>query len=336
MSEVMSQHPNIAIIATGGTIAGRGAAGSNMSSYDAAVASVADIIASVPGLEDVATVSGCQIANLPSKNITDDDILMIGRCIQEVLADSKVDGVVVTHGTDTIEETAYFCNLTLKTEKPVVFVGAMRPMTALSADGPINLYDAVRVASCKDARGKGVLLVMNGEIYSTRDVTKSNTFRANAFSSPFGPLGLAVEGRELFYRIPARSHTTASEFNILDIARLPNVQIIYSHSSVTARMVKSLVDAGDIAGIVYAGTGNANVPDTLIAALGQARDKGLQVVRTSRTGSGSALRNTDPEDARLGFIVADDQNPQRARLLLSLALTRTQDPKLIQSIFERY
>jgi glutamin-(asparagin-)ase len=336
MPEAMSQRPNIAIIATGGTIAGRGAAGSNMSSYDAAVASVVDIIASVPGLKDIATVTGRQIANLPSKNMTDDDILMIGRHIQEVLAHRDVDGVVVTHGTDTIEETAYFCNLTLKTEKPVVFVGAMRPMTALSADGPINLYDAVRVASCKYAGGKGVLLVMNGEIHSARDVTKNNTFRANAFSSPFGPLGLAVEGRELFYRVPARSHTAASEFNISDIARLPNVQIIYSHSSVTARMVQSFIDAGDIAGIVYAGTGNANIPDTLIPALGLARDNGLQVVRTSRTGSGSALRNTDTDDEKFGFVVADDQNPQRARLLLGLALTRTNDPKLIQSIFERY
>lgn len=333
MTNATKPHPTIVIIGTGGTIAGRGAAG-NTSSYEAAVLGIQDVVAAVPELDRLAAIRGEQIMNLPSKNMTDRTMIDIARSVARIAA-SDADGVVVTHGTDTIEETAYFLNLTIKSGKPIVLVGAMRPSTSLSADGPINLYDAVRVACSKDAAGKGVLLVMNGEIHTARDVTKRNTFQADAFESPYGPLGLAVEGHELFYRAPTRAHTLASDFDIADIVSLPNVQMIYGHSNVSDVAVRAFIDDA-VEGIVYAGTGNANLPDALIPALQAARAAGIHVVRASRTGSGSAVRNADPDDLKNGWIVADDQNPQKARLLLALALTRTRKVSELQSYFQKY
>jgi glutamin-(asparagin-)ase len=334
MVDPHKRRPTIVIAGTGGTIAGRGAAGPNTSSYDAAVLPIQDIIAAVPDLARLADIRGEQIMNLPSKNMTDRNVIDIAKSVAR-LAASSADGVVVTHGTDTIEETAYFLNLTLKTAKPVVFVGAMRPSTSLSADGPINLYDAVRVACSTDAAGKGVLLVMNGEIHTARDVTKRNTFRTDAFGSPYGPLGLAVEERELFYRAPTRAHTLASDFDIAEIDTLPNVQVMYGHANVSDMAVRAFIDGG-VEGIIYAGTGNANLPDALLPALKAARSAGIHVVRTSRTGSGSAVRNPDAADLESGWIVADDQNPQKARLLLALSLTKTRQEKELQAYFQRY
>lgn len=323
----------IIVVGTGGTIAGRGMAG-NISSYDAAVLGIQDIVASVPGLDRLASIRGEQIMNLPSKNMTDRHMLDIARHIARFAA-SDADGIVITHGTDTIEETAYFLNLTIAADKPIVLTGAMRPSTSLSADGPLNLYDAVRVASSADAAGKGVLLVMNGEIHAARDVAKRDTFRADAFESPYGPLGLAAEGRALFYRAPTRAHTRTSGFNIADISSLPNVQIVYGHSNVSNLAIRAFIDGG-VEGIVYAGTGNANIPDDMLPSLKAARAAGIHVVRTSRTGNGSALRNPDPIDEELGLVVADDQTPQKARLLLALALTISRKTEDLQAIFERY
>ena len=328
-----ARRATIVIAGTGGTIAGRGATG-NTSSYDAAVLQIQDIVAAVPNLDRLADIRGEQIMNLPSKNMTDRDMIQIAKNVAR-LASSDANGVVVTHGTDTIEETAYFLNLTIKTAKPIVLVGAMRPSTSLSADGTINLYDAVRVACSKDAAGKGVLLVMNGEIHAARDVSKCNTFQTGAFESAFGPLGLAVEGNELFYRAPTRAHTLTSEFDIADIDNLPNVQVIYGHSNVSDLAVRAFIDGG-VEGIVYAGTGNANLPDALLPALKAARDAGIHVVRASRTGSGSAARNPDDADLRDGWIVTDDQNPQKARLLLALALTRTRKAEELRTYFRKY
>jgi glutamin-(asparagin-)ase len=334
MTTSTKPRPTIVLVGTGGTIAGRGAAGANTSTYDAAVLQIQDIVAAVPELDGLAAIRGEQIMNLPSKNMTDRAMIDIAKSVARFAA-SDVDGVVVTHGTDTIEETAYFLNLTIKSGKPIVLVGAMRPSTSLSADGPINLYDAVRVACSKDAAGKGVLLVMNGEIHTARDVTKRNTFRTDAFESPYGPLGLAAEGHALFYRAPTRAHTLASDFDISDIASLPNVQVIYGHSNVSDLAVRAFID-GAVEGIVYAGTGNANLPDALMPALKAARAAGIHVVRASRTGSGSAVRNPDADDLKNGWIVADDQNPQKARLLLALALTRTRKVSELQGYFRKY
>jgi glutamin-(asparagin-)ase len=333
MPDSPARRAHIVIAGTGGTIAGRGAAG-NTSSYKAAVLRIEDIVAAVPGLDELAEIRGEQIMNLPSKNLTDHNMIEIAKNVARFAA-SEADGVVVTHGTDTIEETAYFLNLTIKTDKPIVFVGSMRPSTSLSADGPINVYDAVRVARSKDAVGKGVLLVMNGEIHTARDVTKRNTFKTDTFESPYGPLGLAVEGHELFYRSPSRAHTLASEFDIAGIESLPNVQVVYGHSNVSDLSVRAFIEGG-VEGLVYAGTGNANLPDAVMPALKAAREAGIHVVRASRTGSGSSIRNPDDADLKNGWIVADDQNPQKARLLLALALTRTRKPEELRAYFRKY
>jgi glutamin-(asparagin-)ase len=325
--------PTIIVAGTGGTIAGRGLAG-NTSSYDAATLRIQDIVAAVPNLERLADIRAEQIMNLPSKNMTDREMIEIAKNVARFVA-SDAHGVVVTHGTDTIEETAYFLNLTIRTAKPIVLVGAMRPSTSLSADGPLNLYDAVRVACSKDAAGKGVLLVMNGEIHTARDVMKRNTYRADAFESPYGPLGLAVEGHEIFYRALTRAHTRASEFDIGDIDGLPKVQVVYGHSNVSDIAIRAYIDGG-VEGIVYAGTGNANIPDALMPALQAAVDAGIHIVRASRTGSGSAVRNPDAADLTGGWIAADDQPPHKARLLLALALTKTRRVEELRTYFHRY
>jgi glutamin-(asparagin-)ase len=327
------KRPKIAIAGTGGTIAGRGAPG-NSASYDAGIIDIGSILEAVPGINDLADIHAIQVMNLPSMNMTDEKMIAIAKEIAS-LAASDVDGIVVTHGTDTIEETSYFANLTVKTEKPIVFTGAMRPSTSLSPDGPINLYDAVRVACNANASGKGVLLVMNGEIHTARDVTKRNTYRSDAFESPYGPLGLAVESQCLFYRIPSRLHTFASAFDISDIGNLPNVQIIYSYSSVSDVAIKAYIDA-KVEGIVFAGTGNANVPLPVRSALRAAQEAGIRVARTSRTGTGSALRSPDAADSEYSWLVCDDQNPQKARLLLALALTRTRRVSELQKFFCDY
>ncbi len=328
-----NKRPKIAIAGTGGTIAGRGAPG-NSASYDAGIVDIGAILEAVPAINDLADIHAIQVMNLPSMNMTDEKMISIAKAIAS-LAVSDVDGIVVTHGTDTIEETSYFANLTVKTEKPIVFTGAMRPSTSLSPDGPINLYDAVRVACSANASGNGVLLVMNGEIHTARDVTKRNTYRSDAFESPYGPLGLAVESQCLFYRKPSRLHTSGSAFDIGAINGLPNVQVIYSHSNVSDVAVKAYID-GNVEGIVVAGTGNANVPFAVRSALRAAQDAGIRVARTSRTGAGSALRSADSADSEYGWVVCDDQNPQKARLLLALALTRTRCVSELQNFFRDY
>ena len=334
MAEHHIRRSRIAILGTGGTIAGRGNNGTNTTSYNAAILSIQDIVSAVPELARVADIRTEQLLNLASKNLTDDDMIEIAKTVSHV-ASSEIDGVVVTHGTDTIEETAYFVNLTVKTAKPIVFVGAMRPSTALSGDGPINLYDAVRVAGNPNAAGKGVLLIMNSEIHTARDVVKSNTFQVSAFRSPYGPLGLAIENDELFYRVTARAHTLTSEFDIEDIDALPNVQVLYGHAGVSDRAIYAFIDGG-VEGLVYAGTGNANVPDALLPAFRAARDANIHVVRVSRTGSGSSIRQPDATDLEIGFIIADDQTPQKARLLLALGLTRWRNPEMLRTLFRRY
>lgn len=330
---VKAKRPVITIIGTGGTIAGRGAPG-NSASYDAGVMEIGAVLEAVPGLDTIAEIRSCQIMNLASMNMSDEKMVFIAREIARI-ASSDADGIVVTHGTDTIEETSYLANLTVRTDKPIVFTGALRPATSLSADGPINLYDAVRVAASKDAAGNGVLLVMNGEIYTARDVTKRDTHRSDAFESQFGPLGLAVEGDCLFYRRPTRRHTSTSDFDIESIVDLPNAQVVVSHSSVTDVAIEAFIKAS-VQGIIFAGTGNSNVPISVRSALRRAREAGIHIARTSRTGNGSSIRSPDPVDTEYDWIVCDDQNPQKARLLLALALTKTRNTEELRAIFRAY
>jgi L-asparaginase type II len=220
--------PNVMILATGGTIAGSGATSTTTVGYTAATVGVQQLIAAVPELAKIANVKGEQVFQIASESMTNAHWLMLGKRVNALLAQPDVDGIVITHGTDTLEETAYFLDLVVKSRKPVVLVGAMRPSTALSADGPLNLYNAAIVAGSRDAVGKGVLVALNDQIHSARDVTKTNTSTPDSFKTPeLGLLGYIQGGKAFFYRTSTRKHTSDTEFDISNIAALPQVDIVY-------------------------------------------------------------------------------------------------------------
>ncbi|MDR3073487.1 MAG: asparaginase domain-containing protein, partial [Deltaproteobacteria bacterium] len=231
--------------------------------------------------------------------------------------------------------TGYFLNLVLKSEKPVVIVGSMRPGSALSADGPLNIYNAVIVASDKNSVGKGVLVVMNDEIHSARDVTKTNTVKVETFRSLYGPLGSIIEGKPSYYRTLARPHTMQTEFDIDKLTTLPEVGVVYAHGNMSRAPYDAFAAAG-VKAIIHMGTGSGSIADYMAPVLKELRAKGILIVRASRTGSGPVVRNGEAKDDELDYIVTDDQNAAKARILLSLALTKTKDTKELQKIFWKY
>ena len=327
---------NVVVLATGGTIAGAGASAANSATYQAAKVGVEQLIAGIPELSKLANVRGEQVMQIASESITNDNLLQLGRRVSE-LADSKdVDGIVITHGTDTLEETAYFLNLVEKTDKPIIVVGSMRPGTAMSADGMLNLYNAVAVASSKEARGKGVLVTMNDEIQSGRDVSKMINIKTEAFKSAWGPLGMVVEGKSYWFRMPAKRHTMDSEFDIKDIKSLPDVEIAYSYGNVSDTAYKALAQSGAKA-IIHAGTGNGSVSSRVVPSLQALRKDGVQIIRSSHVNAGGfVLRNAEQPDDKFDWVVAHDLNPQKARILAMVALTKTNDSKELQRMFWEY
>jgi L-asparaginase len=328
--------PNIVILATGGTIAGSGKSSTTTVGYQAATVAVEQLIQAVPELKKISNPRGEQVLQLASQNITNDDWLKLAKRINELEQQSDVDGIVITHGTDTLEETAYFLDLTTKGPKPVVIVGSMRPSTALSADGPLNLYDAVLLASSKDSVGKGVLVCLEDQISSARDVTKTNTFTTDTFKSPdLGFLGYIQGDRVAFYRSPSRKHTTETEFDIANLDKLPIVEIAYGYENVSRTVVDALA-AAKVDGIIYAGVGDGNPNKINEEALADARAKGILVVRSARVGNGIIARNNEVDDDKRDFVASDNLNPQKARILLTLALTKTKDTKEIQRMFFTY
>ncbi len=328
--------PNVTILATGGTIAGTGSSSTTTVGYTAATVGVQSLINAVPELAKVAHVTGEQVFQIASENMGNEQWLVLAKRVNVLLAQSNVDGIVITHGTDTMEETAYFLNLVVKSRKPVVLVGAMRPSTALSADGPINLYNAVLLAGSPDAVGKGVLVAMNDQIHSARDVTKMNTSTPDAFKTPeLGMLGYFQGSRAFFYRQPIRKHTVDTEFDISDLKTLPQVDIAYGYANVGPVVVDALVAAG-AKGLVHAGVGDGSLAAKVLPSLKGARAKGVVIVRASRVGQGILARNGEANDDALDFVVADTLTPQKARILLMLALTKTQDTRAIQRMFYTY
>lgn len=331
-SSLAAAKPNIYILATGGTIAGSSASATE-GNYTAGSKGVEDILSAVPQLGDLATIKSEQISNIGSQEMNDEIWLKLANRVSELLTKNDVDGVVIVHGTDTMEETAYFLSLVVKSKKPIVLVGAMRNADSMSADGPLNIYNAVSVAADKNAREKGALVVMNDEIHAAREVTKTNTTNVAAFASPnSGKIGTVNYGTVNFYMAPLRKHTVASEFNIKDIKALPRVDIIYGHAQDSGDLVDAAVQKG-AKGIILAGVGNGNLYSDLQAALAKASEAGVIVVRSSRTGSGSTSVGSEVDDAKLGFLTADNLNPQKARVLLMLALSKTSDKAKIQSFF---
>ncbi len=328
--------PNVVILATGGTIAGAGVTSTTTVGYTAAVTAVDKLISNVPELSRIANVSGEQTAQIASESMTMDIWLTLAKRVNVLLAQDNVDGIVITHGTDTLEETAYFLDLVVKSNKPVVLVGSMRPGTAMSADGPLNLYRAVILAGSKDAIGKGVMVMLNDTINSGREVTKTITDRVDTFQTPIsGALGVFSGDQPVFYRKSLRKHTTETEFDVTHLTKLPRVDIVYHYAGNAGTMIDAAVKA-DAKGIVHAGTGNGSIGKAEYPAVENALKEGVVVVRSSRTGSGIISRNGEANDDKYGFIASDNLNPQKARILLMLALTKTTDVKEIQKMFWEY
>ena len=331
--------PLIVMLSTGGTIAGRGGSPTALSEYKAGAIEGSELVEAVPEIKQFAEVQVEQIGNIGSTNMNTSIWLRLAARINEIFAtNSKVAGVVITHGTNTLEETAYFLNLTVKHDKPVVLVGAQRPATAISADGPLNLLSAIRTASSPEAGSKGVLVVMNDEINGARDVTKSNTYRAEAFrSGELGLLGYVDTDKASFYRASTKRHTANSEFDVGGLSSLPNVAILYSYAEADTAPIKALGEAG-VDGIVFAGTGAgglSNVERAAISALGvNPTNQRPVIVCSNRTGNGRVIPRKE-YDAE-GMVAADNLNPQKARVLLMLALTKTRDLGEIRRIFSEY
>ncbi|BAX54991.1 L-asparaginase 2 [Photobacterium damselae subsp. piscicida] len=327
--------PNIKILATGGTIAGAGQSATE-SNYTAGKVGVDALIAAVPDMTKIADISGEQVVSIGSQDMNDEVWLKLAKRVNELLAQDDVDGIVITHGTDTMEETAYFLDLTVKSKKPVVLVGAMRPSTAMSADGPVNLYNAVVAATDEDSKGRGVLVTMNDTIFDARDVTKTNTTSVNTFQSPnFGPLGYIHNSDAKYQRSPERKHTTETVFDVSKLTSLPKVGIVYNYANASDLPVKALIDA-KFDGIVSAGVGNGNLYHTVFDQLEKASKDGIMVVRSSRTPTGSTTLDAEIDDAKYGFVASGTLNPQKARILLMLSLTQTKDYKDVQKMFQYY
>jgi L-asparaginase len=328
--------PNVVILATGGTIAGTGATSTTTVGYTAAKVGVDALIAAVPELKKVANVRGEQVMQIASENMNNDAWLKLAKRVNTLLAQSDVDGIVITHGTDTIEETAYFLDLVVKSKKPVVIVGAMRPSTAISADGPINLYNAVLLAGSKEAVGKGVLVALNDQINAGREVTKTNTSTMDTFKTPeLGFLGYIQGNKPYFYRQSTRKNTVDTPFDIMNLDKLPQVDIVYGYANMNPIALNAFVAAG-AQGIIHAGVGDGSLNNSVVPALTEARKKGVVIVRSSRVGQGIVARNGEADDDKLDFVVSDTLNPQKARILLMLALTKTTDTKEIQKMFWEY
>ncbi|AJC93430.1 asparaginase II [Campylobacter volucris LMG 24379] len=331
---IVEAKPKIAILATGGTIAGSIDSAVATTGYTAGVVGVDALIKAVPQIQDLAVIEGEQIANIDSKDMTNEIWLKLAKEVNKLLK-SDVDGVVITHGTDTMEETAYFLNLTVKSDKPVVLVGAMRPSTAISADGPKNLYNAVALAVDPQAKNKGVMVAMDDRIQSARGVMKTHSLNVDAFSSPdMGDMGYIVDGKVFFYNTNPKLHTKKSPFDVSKLKELPKVDILYSYANDGSGVAAKALFENGTKGIVVAGTGAGSIHDYQKDVLKELLKKGLKVAVSSRVVSGRVA--VSEADAKLGFIDTGDMSPQKARVLLMLALTKTNDPKKIQEYFLKY
>jgi len=331
--------PLVWVLSTGGTIAGSGASSTNVADYKAGTILGEDLVKAVPEIKQFANVKVQQIINVRSPDVKLENLLTLANGINSIFAnDQNVAGVVVTHGTNTLEETAYFLNLTVKHDRPVILVGSMRPSTAISADGPLNLLNAIRTAISPEARGKGVLVVMNDEINGARDVTKTNTYRVETFRSPdFGFLGYVDEDKVSFYRASTKRHTVNSEFDVSSIREVPKVDILYSYVEPNVAMIQAL-QANGVKGIVFAGSGAGGLSDlerdAMKAILSSSSGERPIAVRSNRTGTGRVIARKEYDE--LGYVAADTLNPQKSRILLMLALTRTRDVNEIRRMFAEY
>jgi len=334
----MSSLPRVGLIFTGGTIDSVGRDRLDLAWYIEAGKrlSAGALLGQLPELASIATVQEIPFRRLPSQALVDKDWLDLMRKIHAIFDHNQADGIVITHGTNTLEETAYFLNLTLKTDKPVVIVGSMRPSSAISADGYLNVVNAVRVAGDPASRGRGCLVVLNDTIFNARDVTKNSTYRVHAFESrDLGPLGYSdSDGKVVYYHNPVRKHTVDTEFDVQSAQSLPRVDVVLSYVNADGAMIEAAVKAG-AKGIVSAATGAGRPTPLEDAAFDRAyAEKKVLMCLSSRISSGRVVRS--PGLAKRGFVSADNLQPWKARILLSLALARTDDANDVQRMFDTY
>ena len=329
-----TQRPTVMVLGTGGTLASLGEHNTS-ATYQSAEISVDTLVQDIPNIEQIATVKTEQIAQVNSEHMTIAIWIKLAKRLDELAQDTSIDGFVITHGTDTMEETAYFVNLVVNTNKPIVFTGAMRPANAISADGVRNLYNAIVLAASPKAAGKGALITLNDSIHQSRDVTKLNTKTLDSFRSPeLGLLGYIDYSNVYFYRDTMCRHTLHSEFDIKQIKYLPQVHIIYGYVDNDACFVDAAVEHGS-KGIISAGVGLGHQSKATEQALIHARKQGVIVVRCSRAKNGIIAREPDMDD-RNDLVVSYMLSAQKARILLAVTLTKTNNTAEIQRIFTEY
>jgi L-asparaginase len=327
--------PNVVVLATGGTIAGA-AASDVQAGYTSGQVGVEQLLNAVPQAKKLAVMRGEQISNIGSQDMNDEVWLKLAKRVNELVAMPGVDGVVITHGTDTIEETAYFLNLVVKSKKPVVLTASMRPSTALSADGPLNFFNAVAVAANRNAAGRGVLVVINDWIHGASSLTKTSTTAVQTFLSPVrGLIGTVAYGEADFYRGPVGKNTVDSEFSLDGVTALPRVDIIMAYENMDGKLIDAAAAAG-AKGIVIAGVGNGNMTQAALDALAAQAKKGIVCVRSTRVATGKVGRNVEVNDDKLSLVASDELNPQKSRVLLRLALLKQRSLADIQRLFREY
>lgn len=327
--------PKVLILATGGTIAGAAKSGVQ-SGYTSGQVTIDAMVNAVPDALKLADIKGEQISNVGSQDMSFEIMMKVANRINELASSKDVDGFVITHGTDTMEETAYFLNLVVKTDKPVVLVGSMRPSTAISADGPLNLYNAIAVAADPNAKGHGVLLVMNDWIHSAQSLTKVSTTAVQTFMSPIrGLIGTTAYGVNDFYHYPDQKFGKTSEFDVKGVTSFPRVDIIYADADMKPDLIDASIEKG-AKGIVIAGVGNGNMNKASLDACARASKKGIIVVRSTRVATGIVGRNVECNDDELGLIASYGLNPQKARILLTVALLKPRKLDELQKIFLEY
>jgi L-asparaginase len=327
--------PNVRVLATGGTIAGAQASATDYG-YKPGAYDVNSLLKAVPNLDKLAVITGEQVASIGSQDMNDEIWLKLAKRVNAVLAEPGTDGILITHGTDTLEETSYFLSLVTRSDKPVVMVGSMRPATATSADGPGNIYNGVAVVGDAGAKGKGTLVVLNDTIHYARNVVKTDTTSVQTFESiNRGPAGLVNTGKIFWFEPMDKKLGMASEFSVDALDKLPRVDIVYAHANMSADLIESAIAKG-AKGIVVAGVGDGNMTTPALDALTSAARNGVVVVRSTRLPEGIVLRNNEVNDDEKGFVASGELNPAKSRVLLQLALTKTKDPVAIQKMFYSY
>ncbi len=327
--------PNIVILATGGTIAGSAASATD-AGYKSGAVGFDILIKAGPKLIDVADVSVEQVASIGSQDMNDEVWVKLATRVNEILKSPDVDGVAITHGTDTLEETSYFMTLVVKSDKPVVMTGSMRPSTAMSADGSLNIFNAVAIAADPTAKGRGVLVAVDDDVHSAHDIIKTHTTDVATFSSKeAGLVGAVLFGKTIWYRSPTDVHTVNSDLGVVADQKLPRVDIIYAHANMSPDLIDAAV-ANGAKGIVIAGVGDGNMTAPALKAVERAVAKGVVVVRSSRVNGGIVRRNIETNDDEMRTVASMELNPAKARVLLQLTLLKTSDVAKVQDYFNRY